>query len=78
MILLDGHLNGVMCLQAVAALQANASNFGIASILYRGNGIEIFGDPTTNIRVPDIAINVQPGECVALQGLLGRRGLADL
>ena len=43
------------------ALQSNASQFGIAEILSKGNGIEIFGDPTVNIRVPDIAIRVQPG-----------------
>ena len=64
----EGRLNAVMLLQAVAALQANASQLGIASIFYKGNGIEMFGDPTTNIRVPDIAIDVQPGARAVLQG----------
>jgi len=63
-------LKGTARVQAVAALQANASNFGIASIYYKGNGIEMFGDPTVDIRVPDIAIKVQPGECVAQRGPL--------
>jgi len=59
---------GTLRVQAVAALQANASDFGIATIYYKGNGIEMFGDPTVDIRVPDIAIKVQPGECVVLPG----------
>ena len=62
-------LRGTVHVQAVAALQANASDFGIASIYYKGNGIEMFGDPTVDIRVPDIAIKVQPGEHAALRAL---------
>ena len=71
-----------MSAQAVLALQQNASQFGIAQILYKGNGIEIFGDPTINIRVPDIAIRVQPGVCATPQGrnheCLHARDIRDL
>ena len=54
--------------QAVTALQANASQLGIAQLYYPGNGIEMFGNPLLtdplNIRVPDIAVRVVPGERV--------------
>ncbi len=52
--------------QAVTALEANATALGIAQLFYPGAGIEMFGNPLLtdplNIRVPDIAIRVVPGE----------------
>ena len=60
-------------MQAVTALQANATALGIAQLYYTGNGIESFGNPLLtdplNIRVPDIAVRVVPGEA-SLQGTL--------
>ena len=50
----------------MTALQANATELGIAQLFYPGNGIEMFGNPLLsdplNIRVPDIAVRVVPGE----------------
>ena len=50
----------------MTALLANATELGIAQLYYPGNGIEMFGNPLLtdplNIRVPDIAVRVVPGE----------------
>ena len=48
--------------QAVAALQANATQVGIKELLYLGNGLEErYGSPLVDIRVPDIIIVAEPG-----------------
>ena len=45
---------------------ANASQVCVAELFYPGAGIEQFGNPNLtdplNIRVPDIAVRVVPGE----------------
>ncbi len=59
-------LGTLLQLQAVNLLQANASQVCVAQLYYPGNGIEMFGNPALkdplNIRVPDIAVRVVPGE----------------